>query len=267
MKHHTKFTICLPLLFFVVMCGNSPQVKPSAKQPKYSFSGLWVNQDWVDSLKLYKSAKFIKTNGCLELFISDSAQRAWSFEGEADPAIASWYFEHPNINFRFSAKRDSLIQLKTAGEFLYYNGPDKQIRFARCDSQYYEKPTTQGYQTATRKIANDVLLAGKFSIIENHTGINYKKEITFTKDGTIENLSPYEHFEICLAGNCRRFCDEMDLVYFSPVKNEPGGKFYSFCWKKNILELYEVRSLEWMSDWPDIQPERLWMKLSVASKQ
>lgn len=267
MKYHTKFTICLPLLFFVVMCGNSPQVKPANKLPKYSFSGLWVNQDWVDSLKLYRTAKFIKTNGCLELFISDSLHKAWSFEGEADPVLASWYYEHPTINLSFTAKRDSNIQLKNNGEFLYYHGPDKQIRFARCDTSYMEKRTTSGYQAATRKIANDILLAGKYHIIENHTGINYKKDIIFNKEGAIENLSPYKYFDICLAGNCRRFCDEMDLVYFSPVKNEPGGKYYSFRWKNNILELFEVRSLEWMSDWPDIQPERLWMRLSVVSKQ
>lgn len=263
-KHHIKLTLALPVLTLLIMCSSVQEDKDLHKLPKYSFSGVWVNQDWVDSLKQYKTAKFIKTNGCLELFISDSLQKLWSFEGEADPALANWNYQHPYIYLTYPSKHDSVVPLKIVADRLYYRSHDKQITFARCDSAYYEKSSSSGYQTATRKIANDILLAGKYEIIENKSGKYYKEKIVFTADGTIENLAPYKHFEICLGGNCRRFCDEMDLVYFSPVKNEPGGKFYSFRWVGNILEIYEVRSLEWMSNWPDIQPERLWMKLVVS---
>lgn len=251
---------CLLMVFF--SCRNESNGQQTLQD---STDGLWMNRSFLDSLERIQSAKFAGTGGIAEIYMNRKTGVAWVLDGMWEPKM---YRMRPQSDgfFIYRLKADSgiLVQVKGKSALAQLSG-GRTIRLGRPDTANILSGT--GFVTALRNTAGHLLLGGRWKVTYA-AGRGISEEVVFHRDGTVEGLDPLSKFyEICVSGECKRYCDEADLVYMSPRRNEPGGYWHAFTRKGNTLTIWKVKSLEWMSNWPDIQPETLWMRMVRAGDE
>lgn len=252
------FILCLGLWW--ESCSSHPSPVLPVKKVPDTYAGLWINQSWLDSLTRYRTARFVWSHGLTDLYVFPKLDSALLADGDWAPRIAAVKASGNKV-WICDSRKDSCYALEGNSLELSAVVPSPwTFHFTRPDSQWIEKPTTLGYQTASRKAANQILIAGSYRIIQGPENLIHK-EIQFDIHGKVSGLEQYRFYDICYSGDCKRYCDEMDLVYLSPMENQPGGMWYGWQWRGNRLEIFSMRSLEWMSDWPDIQPVYKWITL------
>ncbi|MBI3233201.1 MAG: hypothetical protein HYZ42_04055 [Bacteroidetes bacterium] len=254
------FSVCV--LFTLQQCNYKHPVPPETVVMPYSIDGLWINSGYIDSLKSNQSAKFSFSHKLTEVYIDFGKNYAYVMDGDWEPKSYRVMKSNDSI-YIYDRSIDSSLKIK-----IYNN---KLI--ATNDSGYIyqlQRPDTADiikgfdFTTALRKTANQVLLAGKWRVIFGPHEL-YRKEILFNKDGSMSGLNELSNFyEICLTGECKRYCDETDIIYMSPKANEPGGYWHCFKREGNKLTIWKIKSLEWMSDWPDLQPETKWLEMVLV---
>lgn len=252
----------LPFLLLAWGCSAQNDRNDAPSQILTKTKGVvWLNYSYLTQLRQNQSAKFSFSHGMTEIYLDYSRSLAWLLDGDWEP-----------LPYQMKQKGDSVILTSVDSKqrtFRVKINPGNAI--AICDSGYHftlSKPDThsiiqggKGFYTAMRKSANKILIAGTYSVHTGPAGWGNKK-IIFYDDGTITGLdSMSKYYRICLTGDCKRYCDETDIIYMSPHANEPGG--YWRCFKKegNKLTIWKAISKEWMSNWPDIQPDSLWLVL------
>lgn len=249
--------LSVSLILAIGSCKNETTGQEASKD---STDGLWMNRSFLDSVVKIQSAKFAGTGGVAEIYINKNAGTAWILDGMWEPKIyklrrlSEGYFIYRN-------KPDSGIAIQVKGPSALARFPGGRIvRLGRPDTSDIIGGT--GFMTALRNTTGNILLGGRWKVTFS-AGPEISREVVFHRDGSVEGLDHLSKFyEICVSGDCKRYCDEADLVYMSPRKNEPGGYWHAFNRKGNTLTIWKVKSLEWMSDWPDIQPETLWLRLT-----
>jgi hypothetical protein len=252
-------TILITILLLSQSCTNT---QPSAQTPinADSLDGLWINQTYIDLLATKQTAKFIQSHKLTELYLNFKNNYAYVLDGDWEPKKYQLYKIKDSI-YIYENKKDSALKIKIYNHQL----------IAKNDSGYIytlKRPKEENiidgfeFKTALRKTANNILVEGKWKVSLGPRNL-MNKQINFNKDGSMSGLNQLSlYYEICLTGECKRYCDETDLIYMSPKANEPGGYWHSFTRKGNTITIWKVKSLEWMSDWPDIQPETHWLTLT-----
>lgn len=248
------------LLLTAVWSCQSPEPAARHKKVPLEYSGIWINQSWLDSLAKYKTARFIWTHGLTDVYIFPKLDSALIADGEWPPHLVGVKTESKKIKLCATSKDSCHILAGNTEDLISQTRAGYQFHLTRPDTEWLEKPNTLGFRTASRKAANHFLMEGKYMVLEGPSELK-GKEVSMDVDGKMQGMDPYRFYDICYSGDCKRYCDEMDLVYFSPLQNEPGGMWYGWQWRGNKLEIYSMRSLEWMSNWPDIQPVYRWLVL------
>lgn len=248
--------LVLSVMLLLFSCKNETTGQEALRD---SSDGLWMNQTFVDSMAGIQSAKFVGTGGLAEIYINQKEGRAWLLDGTWEPRCYKVKTNREGF-FIYRTKPDSGLTLKIQGKSGRAILPGgRLVRLGRPDTADLISGT--GFMTALRNTAGNLLLGGRWKVTYASTpGIS--GEVVFQKNGTVIGLDPLSKFyEICISGECKRFCDEADLVYMSPRLNEPGGYWHAFKRQGRSLSIWKVKSLEWMSNWPDIQPETLWLRM------
>ncbi|MSQ78176.1 MAG: hypothetical protein EXR21_00685 [Flavobacteriaceae bacterium] len=262
-----------PVLFLVIIfsCKNGePQNTPQPQAKAESLTGLWISKTYTDSLEKYTNARFNNSYGCTELYIRQN--KVFVLNGEWQPVICKLQKLPGHILRIVGSKKDSFVDLELENGRLvqqepFHHGSYKMV-FVRADSSITEPINAAGFTSSVRQATNEKLFAGTYRTIinspippERGVAVEVSREITFHRDGSITGLGDYKHYKICTEGDCKRYCDEMTLVYLSHLPDEPGGKWY--CWQRegSTLKIYHAISKEWMSNWPDIQPDVHWLEL------
>jgi hypothetical protein len=262
-----KLYILLGFLIFMSCNGDEPSAGHAP--PKNRLAGLWINQTYLDSLRLTPSTRLNSSYGCTELYFVDTLNMVYVLNGDWEPTDAKYVQSGNRIDI-VSSKKDSTVHFILNGNKLTQIATVgmKPKVFVHPPDTFAEGVISSKYQTAFERSINQILLTGRYQVVkaspvapERGEAIVVDKDIYFSNRGEISGMGMYKSYSICSEGECKRYCDEMSLVYLSAVADRPGGKWYCWEYKNDFLYIYHAKSLEWMSNHPDIQPDGLWMVL------
>lgn len=261
-----KFLGIAGLLLLSCKNGDPQSAAATVAGNRSEVEGLWISKTYTDSLAAHPNARFNNSHGCTELFIKNNT--VFVLNGEWQPEVCHLQ-KLPSGNgkvYRIASQRpDSFVDFSLVNGRLIQQEPFHYgsycMVFVRPDPALTDAQNSAGFSSAFRQTANQKLLSGNWKVVVNSPvppergqAVQVSPAVTFYPDGHIDGLGEYKYYKICTEGDCKRYCDEMTLVYLSQYADLPGGKWY--CWTRqgNRLEIYHAISKEWMSNWPDIQP-------------
>ncbi|MDJ1506705.1 hypothetical protein [Xanthocytophaga agilis] len=229
------FLTVLSIIFYLSSCKQSvsdqtTSLGDSTNHVSELFSGHWIIKDYMDQLLQSHSISGIQ-EGLEEIYIK--------------PETDSIYFTNgfEEVGFGFKKLNDTTLQvekfnqdsltnfvLSTQGHVLSYNdiSAQKTVVFSKIDASKGMSESVFLYQPIT----NQHIVAGNYTLTEPE-----EATVVFEKDGKIIGWKDYQHYELCIAGDCRNFFDKQDLITLSTSEKTED---FLLVQEKDSYALYQV---------------------------
>ncbi|MDJ1469487.1 hypothetical protein QNI19_13735 [Cytophagaceae bacterium DM2B3-1] len=195
-----------------------------------AFSGHWIIKDYIDQLLQFHSISEIQ-EGLEEIYIK--------------PEVDSIYFTNgfEEVGFGFKRLNDTILQvekfnqdsltnfvLSTQGHVLSYKNisAQKTVVFSKVDVSNEISESLFLYQPVT----NQHIVAGNYKLTAPEDAT-----VVFEKDGKITGWKDFQHYELCIAGDCRNFFNKQDLITLSTAEKTED---FLLVKEKDSYALYEV---------------------------
>lgn len=245
----TLFFAGLAVLFFAACkqdskkSGTAGEEESQHASPK-QLDGFWIALDFCSRANQYGSVLQAMNNGHVPYAYTITFDAA-------NPDSASCYngFETWSLAVKYNVDTIELVGARQGKSvFLVYDSQaqgDKSITMfdvtsgtAQMDKFIKSKAGTRNAQSAFEVAINHNVLGGLYaSKTKGVTG-----DVQFTPSGSITNFKDYDHFELCLAGDCFVTGDLIDVVTLSKSSVENSGKMfgYRFDAQNGTLSFYNL---------------------------
>ncbi|MDJ1483883.1 hypothetical protein QNI16_25515 [Cytophagaceae bacterium YF14B1] len=208
-----------------------------------AFGGHWIIKDYIDQLLQFHSISGIQ-EGLEEIYIK--------------PEVDSIYFTNgfEEVGFGFKRLNDTILQVEKFNQDSLTNfvlstqehalsvlsykdiSAQKTVVFSKVDTSNEISESLFLYQPVT----NRHIIAGNYTLTEPE-----EATVVFEKDGKITGWKDYQHYELCIAGDCRNFFDKQDLITLSTSEKTED---FLLVKEKDSYALYEVVNVNKSDEMP-----------------